>query len=158
MRLNLGCSDSLRGGEWLNVDIALGKEAVLFGDTKVAQIEVDPTRRGPDGKGCLGTVKSVVAYKFQQADLALPWPWDDSSVDEIYAADIFEHIGDCQHSGDQWCGQCMEDRRGEYLPGRARGFRRHPDHGVPRRGEGRGTLPRSTARVILDAERAPVLH
>ena len=83
MRLNLGCSDSLRGGEWLNVDIALGKEAVLFGDTKVAQIEVDPTRRGPDGKGCLGTVKSVVAYKFQQADLALPWPWDDSSVDEI---------------------------------------------------------------------------
>ena len=65
MRLNLGCSDSLRGGEWLNVDIALGKEE-------------DP-----------------VAYKFQQADLALPWPWDDSSVDEIYAADIFEHIGDC---------------------------------------------------------------
>ena len=28
------------------------------------------------------------------ADLALPWPWEDSSVEEIYAADIFEHIGD----------------------------------------------------------------
>jgi predicted SAM-dependent methyltransferase len=27
-------------------------------------------------------------------DLSLPWPWGDSTVDEIYAADIFEHIGD----------------------------------------------------------------
>jgi predicted SAM-dependent methyltransferase len=95
MRLNLGCSDSLRGGEWLNVDIAPAPESCLNPGAKIS---------------------------YQQADLALPWPWDDSSVDEIYAADIFEHIGDCQHSGDQWCGQCMEDRRGEYLPGRARGF------------------------------------
>jgi predicted SAM-dependent methyltransferase len=92
MRLNLGCSDSLRGGEWLNVDIV---------------------------EDCILTANGV---NYQRADLALPWPWGDSSVDEIYAADIFEHIGDCQHSGDQWCGQCMEDRRGEYLPGRARGF------------------------------------
>ena len=81
MRLNLGCSDSLRGGEWLNVDIALGKEE-------------DP-----------------VAYKFQQADLALPWPWDDSSVDEIYAADIFEHIGDCDHYGAE-CQKCLPPPEG----------------------------------------------
>jgi hypothetical protein len=67
MRLNLGCSTDLRGGEWINVDIA----AV---------------------NGMLDT-----SAKFQQADLALPWPWENSSVDEIYAADIFEHIGDCQH-------------------------------------------------------------
>ena len=100
MRLNLGCSNSLRGGEWLNVDIA------------------------PDARRSSGTATAydVQPGEYLQADLALPWPWDDSSVDEIYAADIFEHIGDCQHSGDQWCGQCMEDRRGEYLPGRARGF------------------------------------
>jgi len=25
-------------------------------------------------------------------DLNLTWPWEDSSVDEIYAADIFEHL------------------------------------------------------------------
>lgn len=30
MRLNLGCSDSLRGGEWLNVDIALGNYNCLI--------------------------------------------------------------------------------------------------------------------------------
>jgi predicted SAM-dependent methyltransferase len=82
MRLNLGCSTDLRGGEWINVDIALGKEH-------------DP-----------------VKFKFQQADLALPWPWDDSSVDEIYAADIAEHIGDCQHLGEEWCDWCAPKRGG----------------------------------------------
>ena len=74
MRLNLGCSDSLRGGEWLNVDIA------------------------PDARRSSGTATAydVQPGEYLQADLALPWPWDDSSVDEIYAADIFEHIGDCR--------------------------------------------------------------
>ena len=74
IRLNLGCSTDLRGGEWTNVDIAQPCD--------------------------------------QQADLALPWPWKDFSVDEIYAADIFEHIGDCQHippsrfSPGQVCQRC----------------------------------------------------
>src|SRR5678816_2772855 len=26
------------------------------------------------------------------ADLNCPWPWEDSSVDEIYAHDVFEHL------------------------------------------------------------------
>ena len=69
MRLNLGSSTDLRGGGWTNVDIAPP-------DVSLA----------PDA----GTL-------FQRADLALPWPWADSSVEEIYAADIFEHIGDCRH-------------------------------------------------------------
>ena len=56
MRLNLGCSDALLGGDWTNVDI------------------VPPCD--------------------QVADLSLPWPWADSSVEEIRAFDIFEHIGD----------------------------------------------------------------
>lgn len=47
----------------------------------------------------------LTVENFQQADLALPWPWADSSVDEIYAADIFEHIGDCDHMG-QNCLHC----------------------------------------------------
>ena len=44
--------------------------------------------------------------EYQQADLNSPWPWEDSSVDEIYAADIFEHIGDCQHHEVSDCEQC----------------------------------------------------
>lgn len=31
------------------------------------------------------------------ADLAQPWPWDDSSVDEIKAYDVIEHIADRIH-------------------------------------------------------------
>ena len=80
-RLNLGCSTDLRGGEWTNVDIVPVEEMQ-----------------------CAGIVADGVGY--QQADLALPWPWKDSSVDEIYAADIFEHIGDCQHVGFQICPNC----------------------------------------------------
>lgn len=45
--------------------------------------------------------------EYQKADLALPWLWPDSSVERIYAADIFEHIGDCQHTGKQICSRCM---------------------------------------------------
>ena len=75
MRLNLGSSDDLRGGEWVNVDIA-----------------TPDVSRAPDA-----------ATQFQCADLALPWPWEDSSVEEIYAADIFEHIGDCSH----WSTDCQ---------------------------------------------------
>ena len=29
---------------------------------------------------------------YQQVHLNQPWPWEDSSVDEIYAHDVFEHI------------------------------------------------------------------
>lgn len=31
------------------------------------------------------------------ADLALPWPWPDSSVEEVLAYDIIEHIADRVH-------------------------------------------------------------
>lgn len=30
------------------------------------------------------------------ADLRWPWPWEDSSVDEIYAHDVFEHLFSAQ--------------------------------------------------------------
>jgi SAM-dependent methyltransferase len=32
------------------------------------------------------------------ADLTQPWPWADSSVDEIAAFDVFEHIKEKRHS------------------------------------------------------------
>lgn len=31
-------------------------------------------------------------------DLTKPWPWPDSSVDEVLAFDIFEHMPDKRHS------------------------------------------------------------
>lgn len=35
---------------------------------------------------------------YQQADLNAPWPWPDSSIEEIYAADIFEHLENRIHT------------------------------------------------------------
>jgi len=39
------------------------------------------------------------------ADLSQPWPWPDSSVEEVRAHDVFEHIGDCDHYLTR-CGRC----------------------------------------------------
>ncbi len=33
----------------------------------------------------------------QIVDLAGPWPWEESSVEEVFAFDVIEHIGDCGH-------------------------------------------------------------
>ena len=32
------------------------------------------------------------------ADLTKPWPWPDSSVDEVLAYDVFEHLPDKRHT------------------------------------------------------------
>lgn len=76
MKLHLGCSDDLKKG-WLNVDQAIPPGVVL------------------DQCGV-----------FQVADLNEPWPWETSSVDQILAQDVFEHILDCQHIGAQICSIC----------------------------------------------------
>jgi len=57
---------------------------------------------------------------FQVADLAGPWPWPDSSVDEVLASDIAEHIGDQPGRGfisSMPCSECYE-RRHLGIPGR----------------------------------------
>jgi SAM-dependent methyltransferase len=38
-------------------------------------------------------------------DLAGPWPWETSSVDEVFAGDVIEHIGDCAHQNTD-CVKC----------------------------------------------------
>jgi 2-polyprenyl-3-methyl-5-hydroxy-6-metoxy-1,4-benzoquinol methylase len=37
------------------------------------------------------------------ADLAQPWPWPDSSVDEVVAHDVIEHIADRIHFMNELC-------------------------------------------------------
>lgn len=39
-------------------------------------------------------------YDFRQADLAHPWPWEDSTVSELRAHDIAEHIS--HPTGKRW--------------------------------------------------------
>lgn len=64
MKINLGSSDDLKPG-WLNVD------------------------RGPDPRQ---TLNYGIELDYLQADLNEPWPWADSSVEAIYAHDVFEHL------------------------------------------------------------------
>jgi hypothetical protein len=45
------------------------------------------------------------------ADLAGPWPGEDSSVTEIRAWDIIEHIGDCDHISPWVCSRCKAHRK-----------------------------------------------
>jgi SAM-dependent methyltransferase len=40
----------------------------------------------------------IVPPADQIADLTKPWPWPDSSVDEVLAFDVFEHLPDKRHT------------------------------------------------------------
>ena len=44
----------------------------------------------------------------QIVDLEGPWPWPDSSVLEVRAHDVAEHIGDCPHQFGYDCEVCGE--------------------------------------------------
>lgn len=43
-------------------------------------------------------------------DINGPWPWGDSTVVEIKAFDIIEHIADCDHVSPWLCERCYEER------------------------------------------------
>ncbi len=95
MKLNLGCGDRVIPG-FTGVDIA---DAWVGGPH-------DTT----DG--------------YQQVDLSGPWPWEDSSVEEVLAFDVIEHIGD-QH----WNRIFIPgnpDTEAAYNWLRAEGQKRHP--------------------------------
>lgn len=43
----------------------------------------------------------------QIVDLDAPWPWPESSVEEVLALDVCEHIGDCGHNSGRYdCPGC----------------------------------------------------
>lgn len=69
MKLNLGCGDRVIPG---------------FTGVDIADAWVGGPHDTPDG--------------YQQVDLAGPWPWENSSVDEVLALDVCEHIADCAHA------------------------------------------------------------
>jgi SAM-dependent methyltransferase len=69
MKLNLGCSDDLRPG-YVNVDLG----------------RVIARHRERVDRATVG------------ADLRNAWPWPDSSIEEIRAWDIFEHLPDINHT------------------------------------------------------------
>ncbi len=89
MKLHLGCNDDLKPG-YLNVDMT-------------------PLPQGWRDTG----------IDYQQADLNEPWPWETSSVDEILALEVFEHILDCQHVGAMICPICYGSA--DSKPARRRG-------------------------------------
>lgn len=91
MNLNLGASDRHTPG-YLCVDIAPAPCAVCDSGLIVAE--------------------SILS---RRVDLCLPWPWDDSSIDEILAQDVCEHIG----SNCRIIGSYAEER----------GFRLFPPNG-----------------------------
>ena len=58
----------------------------------------------------------------QIVDLEGPWPWPDSSVLEVRAHDVAEHIGDCDHAAPySVCEKCRVNRtaigKGQFLDG-----------------------------------------
>ena len=49
-------------------------------------------------------------------DLEGPWPWPDSSVVEVRAHDVAEHIGDCSHTKKWECETCSTNGDGVRHP------------------------------------------
>ena len=47
-------------------------------------------------------------------DLEGPWPWPDSSVLEVRAHDVAEHIGDCGHHKYR-CSECVRGRMDDWF-------------------------------------------
>ena len=89
MRLHLGCSDVHKPG-YLGVDVCepppwATEENFLREDLSGLDVHVFP------GEGFLPD--SFAAWE------PAPWPWEDSSVDEIIAHDVFEHIDNMQFRG-----------------------------------------------------------
>lgn len=106
MKLNLGCSDEQRPG-YIGVDVL--KPAWATADNfQLADLSGLQFVMAPDDlprMNIFGMVRSftgghVALYEPQ------PWPWTDSSADEIVAHDVFEHVSNIRypgHLGMYWC-------------------------------------------------------
>jgi hypothetical protein len=88
MLLNLGCSDDLKLG-YVNVDNCIPYQfaAELLTDAAISQLKY-------------GMFQSQDKSFFLQ-DLTERWKFEDSSADEIYAKDVFEHISNSDFPGNK---------------------------------------------------------
>lgn len=86
LRLNLGCSDDLKSG-FVNVDRCV--ETPLQLPLADAEFHVSVSAR---------EWRDDIVYT---ADISKPWPLKDSTVDEIYAKDVFEHVDNAEFPGNK---------------------------------------------------------
>lgn len=92
VRINLGSSDGLHP-DFLNVDIWEPPNA-----NKAAKAAAIRYKEGLTQKLCDAEIESLkysaenTPNDFMQVDLDKSWPWPDSSVDQLRAHDIFEHL------------------------------------------------------------------
>ena len=87
IKLNLGCSDDLRLGH-INVD---RYHPGLVGSRPLADASLYvATHCGSWQDDCVYT-----------ADLGVLWPLKASTVDMVYAKDVFEHVDNCEFRGNR---------------------------------------------------------
>lgn len=96
--LNLGCSDDLKPG-YLNVDQYEPPGATLENFARV-----DLTGQ------CFEPIRFMPP---------VPWPWADSSVDVIFAHDVFEHIDNLYYRGQKGIIWCLNEAHRVLKPGGA---------------------------------------
>jgi predicted SAM-dependent methyltransferase len=97
----------------------------------------------------------IVPPADQIADLADPWPWATSSIDDVIALDVIEHIGDCDHTMHE-CASCSI-----YRPDHVNEVIRHPNGRIHFMNELHRVLRHSGPRRRLlsgSAALLPVLH
>jgi len=51
------------------------------------------------------------------ADLRKPWPWGDSSANEIFAHDVFEHLDNAEFPGNKGIIWCLNEAHRVLRPG-----------------------------------------
>lgn len=93
LNVNLGCSSDLRQDS-LNVDVASLEEMI--------------NRHADRGNW---------EPQYLQADLSRPWPWQDSTIDRIFAHDFFEHVDNLDYRGNRGAIFCMNEAHRVLKPG-----------------------------------------
>jgi SAM-dependent methyltransferase len=103
MKLNLGCSDEQRAG-YVGVDVVAPAWATEE-NFKLADLS------GIEFVTLLTGSQRVALYDPR------PWPWPDSSVDEIVAHDVFEHVWNIKYPGQLGIVWCMNEAHRILKPG-----------------------------------------
>lgn len=106
MRLHLGCNDTILTG-WLNVDICEpppGATALNYRRVDLRpQTALQRVRPDMQNGGWEATEQR--------------WPWDDNTITEIRAWDVFEHIDGPGYEGNKGIIWCLNEAHRVLVPG-----------------------------------------